>query len=191
MNLETRSKPKKFYSGRPCLLKGCKKHFIPSPDELLFAMFCSLLCRRAASKWKRWLQKMLWRISPAGKEAKRCQNQRFRKKYPEYFVLYRKRNGDQVRAIEIESKRRCRGGNSRKSGVHKVGQICRIPCRRPGCFNLFLTIAALAKVRLYCRKVCRVVMRRYSNLITQLRYRKTLGGNFKRKLSRSYTPFPS
>lgn len=167
-------------TGRICLMKGCGKRFVPRPQDRLRAKYCSPDCRRLARKWRTWLS----RKTAAGLAAKRRQNQRYRQKHRSYPSEYRKRNGERIRAIERASKRRCRLRNSDDSDVHKGGSCCRVPCHRPGCYVLFLSLVSLVKVRLYCGPSCRAPMRRFSSLLAQLRYRRTDSGNYRRKLCR-------
>ena len=169
---------------RRCLLKGCKKRFVARAQYGLRAKFCSDDCRKQAKKWRNWL----WRHTPNGKQATRRGNRRFRKAAPDYHRNYRKRHLERIRAIERASKRRSRTKAS--TDVHKVGPSLVLPCRRPGCYSLFILLEALSGVRRYCGRVCRRVMRRFLALLAQLRYRKTPSGNYKRKLSRPTAQAP-
>jgi hypothetical protein len=163
--------------GRICLLKGCGRRFVPRPQDLLRAKYCSPACREKAKKWKAWQK----RHSEEGREAKRGQDRRFRKTHPDYFRQYRRENSERVREIERASKRCCRSRNfaSAPGDVHKVPPM-KIACRRPGCYR-FLSMVGRSP---YCSDSCRKVMRCYSNLLAQLRYRRTRVGNYRRKLAR-------
>ena len=170
-------------------MKGCGKRFVPRPQNNLRAKYCPA-CRGRAAKWSAWLRRRKWRRSPAGKSAKQRENQRYRKKHPKYHTLYRNRNLERVREIERASKQRCRSRNPAGGDVHKGVPWSQVPCRRPGCYTLFLTLASLTTVRFYCGPSCRTAMRRFSSLLAQLRYRKTTPGNYRRKLSRSQARSP-
>ena len=183
-----RSETTSLSSGRTCLLKGCGKRFVPRPQDLLRAKYCSPLCREKAARWRASLRRKNWRQSPRGREAKRRENHRYRKKHPDYQTHYRERNADRLRATERASKRFRRASSS--SDVHKGVPCCQLPCHRPGCYVRFLALASLAGVRRYCGPSCRSVMRTFSALLAQLRYRKTAWGKYRRKCSGSSTRSP-
>jgi len=161
-------------AGRLCLLKGCGRRFYPRPQDISRAKYCSEACRKKARKWRRWLRRKL-RAREAPPEEP--QGKRWRRQYQR---IYRARNGDRVRQIERESKRRRR---STGGPVHK-GPRCPIPCHRPGCYEEFEVPPALETYRKYCGSPCRLAMRRFQRLLGQLRYRQSPGGCYKRKLSR-------
>jgi hypothetical protein len=149
---------------------------VPRPQDRARAKYCPD-CRAKARKWRDWLR----RHTSEGREAKRVENERFRENHPDYFRTYRTRNVERVRAVEQESKRRSR---ARQPDVHKVRPLVAVCCNRPGCFEVFSGVAASANVRRYCGEACRDAMRRFANLLAQLRHRTTLWGNYQRKRSR-------
>jgi hypothetical protein len=155
---------------------------VPRPQDRARAKYC-LDCRPKARTWRDWHR----RQTSEGREAKRLENERFRKDHPDYFRTYRTRNLERVRSIERESKRRSR---SRQPDVHKVRPLVPVPCDRPGCFEVFCVVAAFATVRRYCGQACRGAMRRCANLLAQLRRRATSWGNYQRKRSRQKSNFP-
>lgn len=187
---ETRTQPGQDGLGRTCLLKGCGKSFVPRPQDLLRAKYCSSPCRKKAARWRAWLRRKRWRRSPRGKEAKQNENHRYRKSHPDYPSRYRKRKAERVRAIERASKHRQRSRDAEDSGVHKGVPCCQVPCHRPGCYRLFLTWVSLALIHRYCGPACSEAMRRYRALLAQLRYRRTPLGNYRRKLSRFWPRSP-
>jgi hypothetical protein len=149
---------------------------VPRPQDRARAKYCPD-CRVEAKKWRDWLR----RQSAEGRKAKRVENERFREHHPDYFRAYRTHNAEHVRAIEQESKRRSR---ARQPDVHKVRPMVSVPCNRPGCFEVFSAVAASANVRRYCGEACRDAMRRFANLLAQLRHRTTPWGNYQRKRAR-------
>jgi len=176
--LDTKTSPKSEDAalGRQCLFKGCNNRFIPRPQDWGRAKYCHG-CRGKAKKWRDWRRRQL----PPGKKAKQEQNKRFREGRPDYQRDYRKRNLERVRTIERESKRRSR---SKKPDVHKVRPLTPVPCLRPGCYNVVLVLASVAKLRRYCGDACATAMRRFFGLLAQLRHRRTPEGNHRRKCSR-------
>jgi hypothetical protein len=191
--------------GRACLLKGCQKHFVPRPQDLLRGKYCAPACRRRAKGHRTWL----WRKTPPGREARRRENRRYREKHPTYQAEYRRGHIERVREIERESKRRCRlrkrngafegssaqdrdvegsVGPSAGYPVHKGGpdapDVTEVGCRRPGCYETFHVLGSLKAAYRYCRNGCAAIMRRFRSLCAQLRYRRTLWGNYRRKLCR-------
>jgi hypothetical protein len=176
--LDTKTSPKSEEAsrGRLCLFKGCTTRFVPRPQDWWRAKYCPD-CRGKAKKWRDWH----CRQTPEGKKATQERNRRFREARPDYHREYRKRNLERVRTIERESKRRSR---SKKPDVHKVRPLMPVPCSRPGCYEVVLVVASLAKVRRYCGAACARAMHRFSNLLNQLRRRRTPEGNYRRKCSR-------
>ena len=60
----------------------------------------------------------------------------------------------------------------------------KIQCHRPGCYELFSVKQSFKHVHKYCSDCCRVVMRTFTNLCAQLKYRRTDKGNYNRKIGR-------
>jgi hypothetical protein len=174
--------------GRSCLLKGCGRRFIPRPQDRWRAKYCSPPCRAKARRWRKRLGRKLSRLSTTGREAKRRENRRYRETHPDYPRRYREHHRDRVRAIERASKRRSRRRSPCSGDVHKGAPRCRLPCHRPGCDLCFVTWRSMVGFRRYCREACRAVMRRFSGLLAQLRYRRTAYGNYRRKLTRGRAP---
>jgi hypothetical protein len=72
---------------RTCLLKGCRKRFRP---EHHCSRYCSAACSEAARVWRRWLADQKYRKSKHGKDARKCQSQRYRKRCPKESLHVRK-----------------------------------------------------------------------------------------------------
>jgi hypothetical protein len=165
---------------------------------MLRGKYCTSPCRHEAKRHRRWL----WKKTPKGREARHRESARYRARHPTYQARYRKANLERVRAIERESKRRCRrrrrdegacGEDTAESvtvpsagdPVHKGGSddaaVADIPCRRPGCYHTFRVPGPLKAVYRYCRDGCAAIMQRFHSLCAQLRYRLTLWGNYVRK----------
>lgn len=62
---------------RRCLLKGCDKRFRPIKAA---QRYCSDECRAAARKWSRWKAQLRYRATEAGKEKRKAQCWRNRKR---------------------------------------------------------------------------------------------------------------
>src|ERR1700694_4002313 len=60
---------------RRCLLKGCEKRFRP---RVARSRYCSVECRRAARKWRRWKAQQKYRATENGKERRQSQSRRYR-----------------------------------------------------------------------------------------------------------------
>src|SRR5262252_5976916 len=70
--------------GRPraplCLLKGCERRFHP---EHARQRYCSQECREAARAWSEWKARQAYRATAAGKQKRKRQSQRYRKRVQE------------------------------------------------------------------------------------------------------------
>ena len=72
---------------RTCLLKGCVQRFHP---EHHCSRYCSAECSENARVWRRWLADQKYRKSKHGKDARKCQSQRYRKRCPKESPHVRK-----------------------------------------------------------------------------------------------------
>mgnify|MGYP001190460590 CR=1 FL=1 len=72
---------------RTCLLKGCRQRFRP---EHHCSRYCSAVCSEAGRVWRRWLADRKYRKSRHGKDARKCQSQRYRKRCPKESPHVRK-----------------------------------------------------------------------------------------------------
>lgn len=71
-------------AGRPrrrlCLLKGCERRFRPAHVR---QRYCSPQCRQAARAWSGWKARLKYRATAAGKQKRKRQSQRYRKRVQE------------------------------------------------------------------------------------------------------------
>lgn len=123
---------------RICLLKGCEEWFSPDHPR---ARYCSAPCRDAARGWSVWQAGRRYRASEGGKECRRQQACRYRQR---------------VRQRRAESEERpaeaCEG--------HQKGEDSeKIPCSRPGCYELF-SPERRSPLKKFCSCLCREALRR-------------------------------
>ena len=88
-----------------------------------FGAYCSKACSKAARRWTRWQAAQRYRASEKGKERRRQQSYR-----------YRERVRQRQQAAQEQSAA-CEGHQEAASSE-------KIPCSRPGCYELFAPIAA-------------------------------------------------
>lgn len=62
---------------RLCLLKGCEQRFHPRNAR---QRYCSERCRTEARKWSRWKAQQQYRSTPAGRQKRNGQSQRYRQR---------------------------------------------------------------------------------------------------------------
>jgi hypothetical protein len=62
---------------RRCLLKGCERPFQPTHYQ---DRYCSAACRLQAARWRRWHSAQKYRSSEVGKQCRRAQSRRYRKR---------------------------------------------------------------------------------------------------------------
>jgi hypothetical protein len=60
-----------------CLLKGCEQPFHPQQAS---ERYCSAQCREKARKWSAWKAQQKYRATPVGKEKRKAQSRRYRKR---------------------------------------------------------------------------------------------------------------
>jgi hypothetical protein len=65
---------------RQCLLKGCERRFRPKHAR---QRYCSPQCREAARTWSGWKARRVYRATAAGKQKRKRQSQRYRKRVKE------------------------------------------------------------------------------------------------------------
>ena len=116
---------------RKCLLKGCEQWFCP--DHPL-SRYCSDACRKAARKWSLWQAARRYRATEHGKRRRREQSHRYRSR---------------VRERQLAD---C-------EGHHKADDSEKIPCSRPGCYELF-SAEHRSPLKRFCCALCREALRR-------------------------------
>jgi len=122
---------------RICLLKGCERWFLPLRSS---ARYCSKACSDAARKWSQWHAAWRYRQSEKGKERRREQADRYRKRVR------------QRRQAAEEEPPSCEG--------HQQEPISeKIPCSRPGCYELFRP-QRRSPLKKFCCALCRNALRR-------------------------------
>ncbi len=65
---------------RRCLLKGCERRFRPEHTR---QRYCSEECRAAAREWSEWKAQQAYRATAAGKQKRKGQSRRYRKRVKE------------------------------------------------------------------------------------------------------------
>lgn len=119
---------------RACLLKGCEQPFHPRCPQ---QRYCSDACRYEARRWRRWHAQRRYRATENGKQRRRSQSCRYRRR---------------VREGKLTSRDTADGP---REGQRPAEFSKKIPCRRPGCYELFDS-----HPRTPCRKFCCSLCRR-------------------------------
>jgi hypothetical protein len=122
---------------RICLLKGCEKWFSP-PHPL--SRYCSRACGQAARLWSRRLAAQRYRASQQGKDHRREQSCRYRERL-------RKRREEAEPPIPVGE------------GHQEAADSGKIPCSRPGCYELF-SPERRSPLKKFCCALCREALRR-------------------------------
>jgi hypothetical protein len=118
-------------------LKGCEQRFCPDhPQE----RYCSEVCREAARAWSVWRAARRYRSSEHGKERRREQARRYRERVRQR----REASADQAATCE---------------GHQEEVDSERIPCSRPGCYELF-SPQRRSPLKRFCCALCREALRR-------------------------------
>lgn len=123
---------------RICLLKGCEEWFSPHHPR---ARYCSDPCRDRARDWSVWQATRRYRASERGKECRRQQACRYRER-----VRQRREESEEQPAEVCE-------------GHQKAEDSEKIPCLRPGCYELFLP-ERRSPLKKFCSCLCREALRR-------------------------------
>lgn len=121
---------------RICLLKGCGKWFRP---HHVLARYCSKSCCDRARRWSAWRAGKRYRASDRGKERRRQQAVRYRERV-------RQRQG------AVEERAVCEGHQEEADSE-------KIPCSRPGCYELFVP-ERRSPLRKFCCILCCKALRR-------------------------------
>jgi hypothetical protein len=133
------------YRQRRCLLKGCEQWYQPARPQ---SRYCSVACREAARRWRRWQASRRWRAAPQGRERRREQSRRYR--------LRRRVNAAAAgSASAADVVAACEGQRPAVAGQDLVWR----PCRRPGCYELF-ALQARSPSQHFCSCLCRRALRR-------------------------------
>jgi hypothetical protein len=135
---------------RICLLKGCEKWFSPLHPR---ARYCSEACRESARRWSVWQAARRYRASERGKECRRQQACRYRERVHQQ----RERPEEQPSVCE---------------GHQKAEDSEKIPCLRPGCYELFLP-EPRSPLKKFCSCLCREALRRVRQREVRWRWRRS------------------
>ena len=122
---------------RICLLKGCEKWFSPFHS---LSRYCSEACVQAARRWSRRLAAERYRASDQGKERRRQQSCRYRERVRQ-------------RQEEPETSPTVGEGHQEATDSEKI------PCSRPGCYELFPP-QRRSPLKKFCCALCREALRR-------------------------------
>jgi hypothetical protein len=125
---------------RGCLLKGCQRLYWARHPQ---THYCSEACRQAARRWRRWRASQQYRATENGKQQRREQAKRYRKRVRER----------QVTSADVASPRE--GQRAASAREDFSGQ----PCVRPGCYELF-TLPHEHSSKRFCSVACRLALRR-------------------------------
>jgi hypothetical protein len=167
---------------RQCLLKGCQRWFSARWPQ---ARYCSRECQQAALRWRRWCAGQRYRVTPNGKQHRRGQHQRRRRRFPQrcgvpepaprapdaepasgLFEAQTPPETDPPLIIPAPNE----GQRPREIPENfSVG-----PCSRPGCYVLFLPALPGLKQK-FCSGLCRQALRRVRQREARLRERRRHG----------------
>lgn len=131
---------------RLCLLKGCKKPFVPRCPQ---QRYCGEACQKAAAQWRKWRKQQTYRATANGKQHRRKQAKRYRKRVQER----RKHKQEEQIANAVQEKEGHSEGNPPATNSKKF------PCDRPGCYDLF-TPHPCSPFQKFCSSLCRNALRR-------------------------------
>jgi hypothetical protein len=138
---------------RRCLLKGCGQWFQPTHPQ---CRYCSVGCREAARRWRRWHAQQRYRSSRHGREHRQQQARRYRQ---------RCRNRPPPGAAAATAvgsaavaRHRPRTPCEGKRPAKKEEEVPLCPCGRPGCYVLFPAGTA-SNPRRFCCALCRQALR--------------------------------
>jgi hypothetical protein len=127
---------------RRCLLKGCEQFFEPRCTQ---ARYCSPACQRAAERWRRWRAGQTWRKTEGGRQCRRRQSCRYRER------VRQRREAEQAAAEDV--------AQATCEGQRPAEALEKIPCARPGCYELFVPAPRSPQQR-FCSCLCRQALRR-------------------------------
>jgi hypothetical protein len=127
---------------RRCLLKGCERFFQPRHPQ---ARYCGPVCQREARRWRCWRAGQTWRKTEGGRQCRRGQSCRYRQRV-------RQRREAERAAAE-------KSAEERREGQRPAGSEKKLPCARPGCYELFV-LSPRSPAQRFCSCLCRNALRR-------------------------------
>ena len=125
---------------RTCLLEGCGRRFLPCCGR---RHYCSEACREAARRWSKRKAQQRYRLSEKGRECRREQSCRWRKR--------RREEGRPLKNPPAD-------GASGSCVGHQQDAHEKISCGRPGCYARFEASARSPRQR-FCSPLCRKALR--------------------------------
>jgi hypothetical protein len=167
---------------RRCLLQDCQRWFLPLWPQ---ARYCSPACRKAAEHWRSWYAGQTYRATVQGKERRREQARRHRERArqrsalaepaaptspiePALLVIEHQTTSDSITVIPAPTQ----SVGQRPTEIPP--KTCGLPCRRPGCYVLFLP-APRSPDQHFCSGSCRQALRRVRQREARLRRRRKRG----------------
>jgi hypothetical protein len=138
---------------RRCLLKGCGQWFQPTHPQ---CRYCSVACREAARRWRRWRAQQTYRASPKGRDHRQQQARRYRQHCESRPPSVSSPSATEASAAAGPSSNgaACEG----KRPVEKTEKLPLCACKRPGCYALFAAGSAY-NPRRFCSPLCRKALR--------------------------------
>jgi len=180
--------PARHFRCRRCLLKGCEQRFRPTHPQ---SRYCSDACRRHARRWRRCRASRSWRASELGKDRRREQCRRYRRRIPlvvlpeSYFATGSVK--PEVPAVATSSEApQTREGQRPAS---KSDDFSVRPCERPGCYVWFAVASAWSPQR-FCSSGCRRALRNVLDREARYRRRRREGYRPPRRRSQPAPPRP-
>jgi hypothetical protein len=132
---------------RGCLLKGCERSFQPSHP---LQRYCSQPCQEAARQWRRWQAARRYRATSHGQQQRQAQSRRYRERQ-------RARQATAIaEPVVTEAAPEPREGQRYEDVLEDFSVR---PCRRPGCYELFVPQPHEPPQR-FCCLACRRALRR-------------------------------
>ncbi len=154
---------------RRCLLKGCERWFLPTRPQ---ARYCSPDCQHAARRWRRWQATQRYRSSNHGKERRRDQSRRYRRRVRQRPVapLVAATPASEPVAVSAATPPAGEGQRPAELSQQNGGQ----PCQRPGCYDCFPPLPRSPQQR-FCSCSCRQALRRVRQREDRCRQRRRHG----------------
>jgi hypothetical protein len=115
---------------RRCLLKGCERRFHP---ENARQRYCSDECRAAARDWSGWKARQTYRATAAGKQKRKGQSRRYRKRVKERKPPEKAAVPEPARVIgrDFFSRGAATGPAAMNASCARGGRHCNGSARRP------------------------------------------------------------
>jgi hypothetical protein len=169
---------------RRCLLKGCERLYRPTHPQ---SRYCCETCRLQARRWRRRQASRTWRASTPGRDCRREQCRRYRRRLP--LVVLSELAPALPPSLPVApagpSQPPAGVREGQRPGTFSADSSTRF-CPRPGCYECF-TVSAAWSPRRFCCGLCRRALRRV--LDREARYRRRRRRGF--RPSRRSSPGPT